>query len=42
MKCKMFHQTPSGDWPCSMEEDIFLNESIKEYNREIAAARGDR
>jgi hypothetical protein len=39
MKCKMFRRTPSGEWPCDMVEDIFISESIKEYNREIAAAQ---
>jgi len=35
----MFHKTPSGDWPMDMVEDLFLNESIKEHNREMEAAR---
>lgn len=28
MKCKMFKKTPSGGWPCSIEEDIFISASM--------------
>jgi hypothetical protein len=39
MKCQKFQKTPSGQWPASMEEDIFISESVAEQNREIAEQR---
>jgi hypothetical protein len=38
LKCKEFNRTPSGEWPCSMEEDLFISASLIEQERERAAA----
>jgi hypothetical protein len=34
LKCEEFKRTPSGQWPCSIEEDIFISASLKERERE--------